>query len=270
MYKRQYEKMSKSKYNGADPGECIAKFGADATRAQMLFLAPVSDTLLWNEDQISGVDRWLRRVLALSESIRNLNELEVGKGDQQIALVILKNPIVGETTIGLNGYEFEFYNQVQDLVKSISDSIDIHFSLNTVVSDLMKMTNLITDAIKSNKCKHNLILDSYIKLLICMAPVTPATSEECWEAIQLSNGLEPSSIFEQRYPTDKAIQSSIQKYNIFINGKARGTIMAEDKLINEDDESIIKLLKANDGFSYHLPIKVKKIIKKPRLISVIG
>ena len=265
-----YEKMSKSKYNGADPGECIAKFGADATRAQMLFLAPVSDTLLWNEDQISGVDRWLRRVLALSESIRNLNELEVGKGDQQIALVILKNPIVGETTIGLNGYEFEFYNQVQDLVKSISDSIDIHFSLNTVVSDLMKMTNLITDAIKSNKCKHNLILDSYIKLLICMAPVTPATSEECWEAIQLSNGLEPSSIFEQRYPTDKAIQSSIQKYNIFINGKARGTIMAEDKLINEDDESIIKLLKANDGFSYHLPIKVKKIIKKPRLISVIG
>ncbi|KAI5290916.1 Leucyl-tRNA synthetase, mitochondrial, partial [Ascosphaera acerosa] len=35
-----YEKMSKSKYNGVDPTACIAKFGADAVRAHMLFAAP--------------------------------------------------------------------------------------------------------------------------------------------------------------------------------------------------------------------------------------
>lgn len=268
--KVSYEKMSKSKYNGADPGECIAKFGADATRAQMLFLAPVSDTLLWNEDQIAGVDRWLRRVLGLSQSILNMDKVEVDRGSQELARVTLKNPIIGEKTIVLNEYEFDFYNQIQDLVKSISDSIDIHFSLNTVVSDLMKMTNLITEAIKSNKCEYNLVRDSYVKLLICMAPVTPATSEECWESIQLANGLSPSSIFNQSYPTDKSIKSNIQKFNIFINGKARGTIMAEDGLIEEGDKDIIKKLKEKEGFSHHLPNLVRKVIKKPGLISVIG
>ncbi|KAI5949846.1 NAM2 [Candida margitis] len=268
--KVSYEKMSKSKYNGADPGECIAKFGADATRAQMLFSAPVSDTLLWNEEQISGVDRWLRRVLSLSQSIPKLDKVQGDRESSELAQITLNGTVVGEETIGLNEYEFQFYNQVQDLVKSISESIDVHFSLNTVVSDLMKMTNLITDAVKSNKCQYRLILDSYVKLLVCMAPVTPATSEECWETIQLTNGLTPRSIFNQPYPTDRSIESNIQKYNIFINGKARGTILAETKLIDENDKSIVKLLGEKEGLSNHIPNSVKKVIKKPGLISVIG
>lgn len=268
--KVSYEKMSKSKYNGADPGECIAKYGADATRAQMLFSAPVSDTLLWNEDQIAGVDRWLRRVLGLSQSVTSKRQSVTRGNGEELARVALKNAIVGEKMISLNEYEFGFYNQVQDLVKSIADSIDLHFSLNTVVSDLMKMTNSITDAIKSQQCSPDLILDSYMKLLICMAPVTPATSEECWESVQLANGLSMGSIFNQSYPTDESIKSSVQKYNIFINGKARGTIMDKDELIKQDDESIVGLLRGKDGIASHLPNLVKKVIKKPGLISVIG
>ncbi|KAG5419946.1 NAM2 [Candida metapsilosis] len=268
--KVSYEKMSKSKYNGADPGECIAKYGADATRAQMLFSAPVSDTLLWNEDQIAGVDRWLRRVLALSQSITSKGRSVTRANGEELAQVTLRNAIVGEKIISLNEYEFGFYNQVQDLVKSIADSIDLHFSLNTVVSDLMKMTNCITDAIKSQQCSPDLILDSYMKLLICMSPVTPSTSEECWESVQLANGLSMGSIFNQSYPTDESIKSNVQKYNIFINGKARGTIMDKDELIKQDDESIVGLLRGKDGIASHLPQSVKKVIKKPGLISVIG
>ncbi|KAI5961329.1 hypothetical protein KGF57_001752 [Candida theae] len=262
-----YEKMSKSKYNGADPGECIAKYGADATRAQMLFSAPVSDTLLWNEDQIAGVDRWLKRVLGLREMVAESKRKGTG---QEVAKVTLRNAIAGRMVVGLNACEFEFYNQVQDLVKRIADSVDVHFALNTVVSDLMKMTNCIADAIKSKQCASELILDSYIKLLICMAPVTPATSEECWESVQLSNGLTPSSIFTQSYPADKSIKSSVQRYNIFINGKARGTIMADQELIKEEDGKIFEVLGTKEGISNHLPDQVKKVIKKPGLISVIG
>ncbi|RPA90184.1 hypothetical protein L873DRAFT_1821524 [Choiromyces venosus 120613-1] len=32
------EKMSKRKFNGTDPGECISLWGADATREHLLFL----------------------------------------------------------------------------------------------------------------------------------------------------------------------------------------------------------------------------------------
>ena len=34
-----FEKMSKSKHNGVDPSTCMAKYGADATRAHILFQA---------------------------------------------------------------------------------------------------------------------------------------------------------------------------------------------------------------------------------------
>ncbi|KAI9825629.1 MAG: Leucyl-tRNA synthetase, mitochondrial [Thelocarpon impressellum] len=47
-----WEKMSKSKHNGVDPAACIERWGADATRAHMLFLAPVSEVLLWEEGPI--------------------------------------------------------------------------------------------------------------------------------------------------------------------------------------------------------------------------
>ena len=67
--KISFEKMSKSKYNGADPSECIKKYGADATRAHMLFQAPISDILNWNEEQIHGIDRWLRKVVNLNDVI---------------------------------------------------------------------------------------------------------------------------------------------------------------------------------------------------------
>ena len=43
-----WEKMSKSKYNGIDPKDVVADYGADATRLAMLFKAPVvSDVLLF-------------------------------------------------------------------------------------------------------------------------------------------------------------------------------------------------------------------------------
>jgi len=37
-----YEKMSKSKYNGVDPSATIAKYGADVTRAHILFKRPLA------------------------------------------------------------------------------------------------------------------------------------------------------------------------------------------------------------------------------------
>ena len=57
----RYEKMSKSKRNGVDPAECVARHGADALRAHILFAAPVPDVLEWDEAKIVGVSRWLTR-----------------------------------------------------------------------------------------------------------------------------------------------------------------------------------------------------------------
>lgn len=57
-----FEKMSKSKYNGVDPIGCMDKHSTDATRAHILFQAPVSEVLEWDEEKISGVTRWFQRI----------------------------------------------------------------------------------------------------------------------------------------------------------------------------------------------------------------
>jgi len=70
-----FEKMSKSKYNGVDPSECMSKYGADVTRAHILFQAPVNEVLEWHEEKISGITRWLRRV---HEHIASLQDVWIG------------------------------------------------------------------------------------------------------------------------------------------------------------------------------------------------
>lgn len=67
-----FEKMSKSKYNGVDPSTCIAKYGADATRAHILFQAPVGEVLNWDEEKIAGVTRWLHKLRAFVDKYEKL------------------------------------------------------------------------------------------------------------------------------------------------------------------------------------------------------
>ena len=56
-----FEKMSKSKYNGVDPMTCMERYSTDATRAHILFQAPVTEVLEWDEEKITGITRWMQR-----------------------------------------------------------------------------------------------------------------------------------------------------------------------------------------------------------------
>ncbi|EGW30559.1 nuclear encoded mitochondrial leucyl-tRNA synthetase [Spathaspora passalidarum NRRL Y-27907] len=264
-----YEKMSKSKYNGADPGECIAKYGADATRAHMLFSAPISDVLNWNEEQISGIDRWLNRVVQLGETIK---ELPVHDGAKQGTLSQHELELNGKVQLAeFNHNELTLYNDVSGYVSRIAKSIEIDFSFNTIISDMMKMSNAIGDAVKSDsEYSTDLIVDSYKKLLICMSSVTPATAEEGWEIINSSNGSEVESIFYQSYPECQPIESTTQQYNIFINGKMRGVLVSTKDLITQPHSQIIDEISKEINVTEFIQGPVKKVITKPWMISIVS
>jgi len=59
---QSFEKMSKSKFNGVDPEAMIASHGADATRLHILYKAPPSEELEWDEQSIVGMQRFLTKV----------------------------------------------------------------------------------------------------------------------------------------------------------------------------------------------------------------
>ncbi|KAI5283548.1 Leucyl-tRNA synthetase, mitochondrial, partial [Ascosphaera atra] len=88
-----YEKMSKSKYNGVDPTACIERFGADSVRAHVLFSAPVSEVLEWEEGKIVGVQRWFGRVWKVVGESVGAVEGEVGKVVQVLGQVKTEDAI---------------------------------------------------------------------------------------------------------------------------------------------------------------------------------
>src|SRR4029079_1903930 len=54
--------MSKSKGNVVSPGELFARDGVDVPRLAMLFFAPTEAEILWNEQGIDGVRRFVHRL----------------------------------------------------------------------------------------------------------------------------------------------------------------------------------------------------------------
>lgn len=267
---KSYEKMSKSKYNGVDPEEIVKKYGADAVRAQMLFQAPIADSLNWNEDQIQGVDRWLRKVITLHETVVNYDESsKIDTKAQEYKNIELNGKIYD--TIKFSELDVKLFNEANTYIKKIDQSVNVDLSFNTIISDLMKYSNALTSAIKSEeKVNKSLLLDLYKKLLIVMSPVTPCVAEESWELLNKALDNTWASVTLQDFPKPQAIESETTKYNVFINGKTRLVFNGDKEFINKSEQDILSVLFTHEQVSKFASIdKIKKIIKKPGMISLV-
>ncbi|CCH44798.1 leucyl-tRNA synthetase [Wickerhamomyces ciferrii] len=252
-----YQKMSKSKYNGADPAACIEKHGADATRAHILFQAPIDDVLDWDETKITGVERWLRRLISLSDAVMDKAQYEYGN--------------YPEILPDLNDDEIKFFNKVQMYTSSITESFENTLSLNTVISDYMKFTRDVADAVENKNIHPELVEDAYDQLLILASPVVPCSSEEAWERINIRIGDIGLCIFEEVWPEVKGLKgTTLQKFNIFIDGKIRDVIEADHELVNNHDLAKTRILES-EKIQKHLNGKsINKLIVKPGTIVVIS
>lgn len=90
---------------------------------------------------------------------------------------------------------------------SVTESYSHTYSLNTVVSDLMALTNLITEVgnlhkVESKGEKSHMIRNqeelllqrsATLALVQMMAPITPAFAEECWSRLHLPPSSSPGS-----------------------------------------------------------------------------
>ncbi|KAF4837941.1 Leucine--tRNA ligase [Colletotrichum tropicale] len=215
-----YEKMSKSKYNGVDPTQFVAKHGADSTRAHMLFQAPVDEVLNWDESKISGVTRWLQRLHDHAEKIqKSITEAE---GTSVKVYLEKRSKNLGSLSaseLATWDVDIQTWRAVQGTIGSVTQSYETVFSLNTVISDLMGLTKTLLDNTVASPLIQREALSTLLRLT---APVTPAFAEECWSILYPDAG----SIFRSSFPvkddTESLLTPRKQPVAIQINGKLRG------------------------------------------------
>lgn len=229
-----FEKMSKSKYNGVDPGSCISKYGADVTRAHMLFAAPESEVLEWEEERVSGITRWLTRVWHVTHVANKQSQ------DPSARVSWVRQA----EKSGVDPYtnvESSLLKATADTVFSVTTKLQSASGFNTVVSDLIKLTNQLfpiiptADAGDDTKVSPNIYLFCTETLIQLAAPLAPAFAEETWQILHQDGKmhfdaencdfLADASIFDTQWPEHKDIMkqfaSTTQTFVFSVNGKKK-------------------------------------------------
>ncbi|KAJ2790881.1 Leucyl-tRNA synthetase, mitochondrial [Coemansia linderi] len=234
---KSYEKMSKSKYNGVDPNETVDKFGADATRLHMLYLAPPQDTLEWDTQSIVGMQRWINRVGRLVDSACDTPPT------QSIEMALDSRQQWAKEAR-------ETFRQTNIAIQRATEALTGTFAFNTAIAALIELSNCLGTVADR---KHPTFAHGLMCLIKMLSPMAPSVGEELWEIVQKSgypqmtashcaaeNGAEAASVFAERWP--KVDETALKQQNVTIvvqvNGKVRFRL--EDVEADQSQEALIQ------------------------------
>lgn len=165
-------KMSKSKGNIVSPDDVVEHFGADAVRLYMMFAAPLSDDVLWDENGIVGTYRFLERVIAIQSY--------VGKGNVRTE------------------------REINKLIKKIEEDIEAQ-KFNTAISAMMIFVNVVNEEKTISK-------EEFALFVQVLAPFAPHIAEELWHELghKTSIHLEPWSEYDESKIVEDEVAIAIQ------------------------------------------------------------
>ena len=230
-----YEKMSKSKYNGVAPGDVVDKYGADTARMFILFKAPPEKDLEWEDADVEGQFRFLNRVWRLAT--------EQGTGGKTTPNSALSKP------------EKELRRAIHFAIQAITEDLADEYQFNTAISEMMKLSNALTDA----PCKESPVYAEGIETLIkLLAPFAPHIAEELWHHLGYTDSvhIQPWLVLDESALVVDEITLVIQ-----VLGKTKGTIQVPAQSTKEQLEEYAR---SSDLAKRHLDGKeIKKVIVVP-------
>ena len=231
-------KMSKSKGNIVDPEKYYKTHGADALRLYILFMAPPSDGVDWNDGGIEGTKRFLNK---LWENLHVIIELE--SNEQKFT---------------------EFDDLIERKINQTIDSISNHlekFEFNTVVSDLMKLNNELTNYLKEvNEIPLKLKELIISNLTLLVYPLAPHFAAEVF------NKYFDKEITDQIWPMSNKDKLNNPTYELVIqiNGKKKHAIELNSGSSQEEVEKI-----CIEKFDINTKEAKKVIFLEDKLINIV-
>ena len=241
---RIYATMSKSKGNGIAPEDVTSKYGIDTARMFILFKAPPEKDMEWDEADVEGQFRFLNRVWRLVADFIN-QPRPVDNQENQ-----LSKP------------EKDLRRAIHTAIKEVSEDVEGEYQFNTAISELMKLSNALTDA----TCKDSPVYAEGIQtLVVLLAPFAPHIADELWHLLGNTN-----SVHTETWPKYDSAALVADEINLVIQimGKTRGAIQVPAQADKAELERYA--CESEVGKRYLEGKEIKKVIVVPgKLINFV-
>lgn len=188
---------------------------------------------------------------AIKAKLANPETQQESKADLEKALTWIGENLLANFTKA----EKELRRAIHIAIKEVTEDLEGEYQFNTAVSEMMKLSNALSDA----SCKDSPIYGEGIQTLIrLLAPFSPHISEELWSMIHY-NG----SVHQQVWPIADHDALVVDEITLVIQfmGKTRGTIQVP---VTNDKEVLEKYAMESDLAQRYLEGKeIKKVIVVP-------
>jgi leucyl-tRNA synthetase len=263
--------MSKSKGNVVDPDEMLQRYGADALRLYVMFVAPPEKEVEWSDTGLEGSYRFLARVWRLvdhwAESVR-------------------QGPKAAPAS-GIGDAERAVRRKTHDTIRRATVDIEERIHLNTVVSALMELVNELyaysersplgapamrgsdggaaVPQASTSPAARFVMREAIDALVLMLSPFAPHTCEELWQHLG-----HPESLAAAGWPEFDADLARADELVIpvQVNGKLRGRLTVPADI---SDDRLKDLALSDEAVQAHIAGKAvrKVIVAKGRLVSVV-
>jgi len=230
-----FEKMSKSKYNGADPLLMIEKYGSDICRLYVLFKAPVDQVLEWEEQSIIGFVRWRNRLLKLfGEPADNTSDSAI--------------------------------KELNSTLSILTEKLDITQSnipaLNVCIAALMKLSNVAAN--EGGMAVHELK-----SFGIMLNPFAPGLAQECFDLLHMDE-----IAAQQKWPPVDIswLVSHTSQVLVQVNGKLRTQVDIPIPTMKSGPDHIIAAVLASAAVKSLLgaqTIRNSYLAKNGRMLNIV-
>ncbi|MGM0519445.1 MAG: leucine--tRNA ligase [Campylobacterota bacterium] len=233
-------KMSKSKGNVVDPDSIIDEYGADTARLFILFAAPPTKELEWNDSAVDGSFKFIKKFYE-----RAINVTQKGKDE-------FKN--IDHDS--LSKAEKEARKKVYEALEKSKDVFNKTYAFNTLIAASMEAMN----ALQAQK-NEAVWAEGYYVLTNILEPIIPHV---CWEL--------SGKLFEhENFNTKLEVKQEVFKLDsvclaVTINGKKRGEVEVSPQASKDEI-----LAAAKDNAAKWIDGKeiIKEIVVPNKLVNLV-
>ena len=230
-------KMSKSKGNTVDPDALIKQYGADTARLFILFAAPPTQELEWNDNAVEGCSKFIGRLVRYSENVDACDAL----------------PAIDHAS--LSKEEKEARLKVYEALKKSVEVFEKTRAFNTLIAACMEALNALM-----KQENRQVWTEGYFVILNILEPIIPHIAWELSDTHFKRANFQTLPIKEEVF-----VKDSIQ-LAVTVNGKKRAEIEVSPAASKEEIIAQAKTAVADkiEGMTI-----VKEIVVPGKLVNIV-